>query len=247
MGIDVAATAKEFEKHAQTGYLPEYLAREMHNMSPADRLAVAKQVEWDIKHQSNTSLPKVEFYDSGDLKSVETSEKTASGEFTKHSELDKNTGTVKAELNVSKLNFSYEQSTNIEYVEKDSDGHTTYKYDTTTTSRASGATVSYDEDRWTYDAKTGKQTSHDEKTSWGKKLHEEFDGKTGHQKLADETNPKSNAHRTYDVSTGKLKQEEIDNDDKTHETNKYNSNGDLVSKEKRYGDNGDKGTRTWIY
>jgi hypothetical protein len=247
MGRDIAATAKDFEQHAQKGYLPENLAQELHSLSDTDRLAVAKQIDWDMKHQSNPSLPKVEFYDSGDLKSIEASGKSGTSDFTEHTELYKDSGKIKSELNTTNTKLSYEQSTDIELVERDSNRHMTHKYDLSTRVNGTKVTTTSDDDRWAYDAKSGKQISHDEQTSWGKKLHEEFDATTGKEKSADETNAKGTVHRTYDATTGNLKQENIVNSDKTHETLKYDSNGDKLSREKQYGNNGDKGTRIWTY
>lgn len=76
---------------------------------------------------------------------------------------------------------------------------------------------------------------------------EQFDAKTGKEKFADETHSKGHVHRTYDPATGNLRQADIGNNDKTHETIKYNSNKDKVSREKQYGNNDDEGTRTWNY
>jgi hypothetical protein len=247
MGVDVVATAKAFEQHAEKGYRPEYLASELHNLSDADRLAVAKQIEWDIRHQTNPNLPKIEFYDTGDLKAVETTSKSGESKFVEHYELDKKTSKIKSELKTTNTDNSYEHYSNVEYTERDANGHATYKYDTSLTVHGTKVSSRTEEDRWVYDPKTGKQVSHDETTSEGRKLHEEFDPQTGKAKFADETGPKGNWHRTYDATTGKVQQEDIVYPDKSQETRKYNSNGDKVYSEKRYGNNGDRGTRTWTY
>ncbi|HEY9868346.1 MAG TPA: hypothetical protein V6D08_04215 [Candidatus Obscuribacterales bacterium] len=47
------------------------LAQQLHEMCPEDRLAVAKRMVWDQQQHPSTSLPKIEFYDDGDLKSAE--------------------------------------------------------------------------------------------------------------------------------------------------------------------------------
>ncbi len=247
MSIDVAQTAKDFEQHAQAGKLPELLSRDLHNLNDADRLAVAKQIEWDMRQHQDPSLPKVEFYDTGDLKSVETHEKTNSGEYSEHTELDKNTGKVRSELNTSNTSTSYESVGRAELTERDADGHITHKFSVLTEARGTSVKVTTDDDKWAYDAKTGKKVSHDETTSWGKKVHEEYDGQTGNEKFEDITSPKGSVHRTYDSANGKLRQEDIVNEDKTTETLKYNSNGDKLSREKRYGTNGSEGTRIWNY
>ncbi len=247
MGIDVVATAKEFEQHAQKGYLPEYLGKELHNLSDADRLAVARQIAWDMKQQPDPSLPKIDFFDTGDLKAVERTTKSGDSVFVEHVELDKSTGKIKSELNTTNTKNSYEQYVNVEYRERNADGKTTYKMDQSTTLHGTSFKASFDEDRYSYDPKTGKQISHDEKTSWGKQLHEEYDGNSGKQKLADETSANGKVHRTYDAQTGKIQQEDFIYNDKSQETVKYNANGDMVHKEKRYGDNGSKGTRSWDY
>jgi hypothetical protein len=247
MGRDIVATAKEFEDHAQKGYVPESLAQELHNMSGADRLAVAKQIDWDMKHQSNSSLPKIEFYDSGDLKSVETSGHSGSTEYKEHTELDKDSGKTKIEVKTNNTTLPFESTINVEIIERDSNGNMTHHNDATTEIRGTAVTTSSDDERWSYDGTTGKKLSHDEKTSSGKQLHEEYDATTGKEKFADETNSRGTTHRTYDTNTGNIKQEDIINNDKSHEAIKYNSNGDKVSREKQYGINGDKGTREWLY
>ncbi|MBI2809309.1 MAG: hypothetical protein HYX67_00550 [Candidatus Melainabacteria bacterium] len=141
MGRDIVATAKEFEDHAKKGYLPENLAKELHNISDADRLAVAKQIEWDMKHQPNLSLPKIEFFDSGDLKSVETSGQSGSDTWTDHVELDKASGKVRAELKTDDQKTSYDRTISAELTVKDSNGQTTHRVDTITTVRGTEAKV----------------------------------------------------------------------------------------------------------
>lgn len=247
MGRDIVASAKEFEDHAQKGHLPENLAKELQNMSGADRLAVAKQIEWDMKHQSNPALPKIEFYDSGDLKSVETTGQSGPTTWTDHVELYKSNGKVRAEVKTDDTKLSYEHSTSTELVVKDTSGNTTQHYETRTTLRGVDVQISSNNESWSYDAKTGKRLTHDQATSYGKKLHEEYDATTGKEKSADEVNNNGTIHRTYDSTTGKLKQEDLNNNDKSHETIKYNSNGDRVSREKQYGINGSQGTREWVY
>lgn len=247
MGRDIVAAAKEFEDGAKNGYAPDVLAREMHNMSDADRLATAKQIDWDIKHQSNPALPQIEFYDSGDLKSVETAGKSGSTEWTKHVELDKDNGSVRVEVNKYTSTAPYDTSASVELLEHDSRGHLTRWFSSTTEVVGSKVTINASDDSWSYDTKTGNKISHDAKTSSGSKLHEEYDATTGTEKFADETNSNGSVHRAYDSSTGKLRQEDVDNADKTHETIKYDSNGVKVSREKQYGEHGDKGTREWIY
>lgn len=232
MGIDVVATAKEFQKHAESGYLPENLAKEMQNLSPADRLAVAKQVAWDMQQKPNANLPKIEFYDSGDLKSVEKTTKSGNGEFIDHTVLDKQ-GRTRMEVKTANMKESYETSTNIEIKEKDENGKVTHNFDQTVRVGKSGdVTVTYDDDKYTYDKTTGKRVSHVEKTSWGSR-NIDFDPKTGHEKSAVETNAKGTVQRTYDSSTGKIRQEEFVNNNNTSETVKYNSNGDKLNSEVR--------------
>ncbi|HEY9732007.1 MAG TPA: hypothetical protein V6C89_08845 [Drouetiella sp.] len=247
MGRDIVAAAKEFEDHAKNGYVPDVLARELHSLNAADRLAIAKQIDWDTKHQSDPSLPKIEFYDSGDLKSVDTSGKSGSTEWAKHVQLDKDKGSVRVEVNEYKSSTSYDASASVEMIEHDASGHLTRWYSSTTEIFGSKVTVTTSDDNWSYDAKTGNKVSHDSKSSSGGNLHEEYDANTGKEKFADETSSKGSIHRAYDSSTGKLQQEKIDNADKTHETITYDSNGIKVSREKQYGDHGDKGTREWIY
>ncbi|MBS1952638.1 MAG: hypothetical protein JST89_00485 [Cyanobacteria bacterium SZAS-4] len=247
MGRDIVASAKEFEDHAQKGYLPENLANELHNMSGADRLAVAKQIEWDMKHQLNAALPKIEFYDTGDLKSVETSGQSGSTAWTDHVELDKNSGKVRAEAKTDDTKLSYERITSTELTVKDTNGNTTQHYETSTRVSGVDVKISSNNESWSYDAKSGKMLTHDQATSYGKKLHEEYDATTGKEKSADEVNSNGTVHRTYDPNTGKLRQEDLNNNDKSHETIKYNSNGDRLSREKQYGVNGSQGTREWVY
>lgn len=247
MGRDIVAAAKDFEEHAKHGYLPDVLARELHSMSPEDRLAVAKQIDWDMKHQTDATLPKIDFYDSGDLKSVETTGKSGSMNWSKHVELDKNQSNTSAEVYTTSEDNGNNHSSTVELTEKDARGHLTHSYRSSTDLHGVDLTVTISDDNWSYDATTGKQVTHDRSTSWGEKVHEEYDAATGNEKFADITNSRGSIHRTYDASTGKLRQEDIDNADKTHETVKYNSNGDKLSREKQYGDHGDKGTREWVY
>lgn len=251
MGVDVVETAKAFEQHAEKGYRPENLARELNNLSDADRLAVAKQIEWDMRHQSNPNLPKLEFYDTGNLKSVETTEKFSAGTLTETdlTVLDKTTGKVKSEYVTTVVDDKSrnEFSTRLEIKERDAKGNLTYNYETAVRLNGTYITANYEEDRYTYDATTGRQTSHDEKTSWGRKVHEEFDPKTGKEKFAIIEEPNANTRRTYDQTTGKIQQEDIVNADKSQETIKYDSNGTMIYSEKRLGNNGSKGTRSWNY
>ncbi len=250
MGVDVVATAKTFEQHAEKGHIPELLARELNSLSDADRLAVAKQIEWDMKHQSNPDLPKVEFYDTGNLKSIERVEKFSSGTGTETevTVLDKTTGKTKAEyittvVNDPKLN---EFSTRLEILERDTKGHLTLMYNTAIRLNGTKITAHYDENRYAYDPTTGKQITHDERTSWGRKVHEEYDPKTGHEKFAVIEDPKGNINRTYDQTTGELRQEDIVRP-KSQQTIKYNSNGDKIYSETRFGKNGDKGMEIFNY
>ena len=250
MGVDVVETAKAFEQHTEKGYLPENLAKELNNLSDADRLAVAKQVQWDMAHQSNPDLPKLEFYDTGSLKSIERTGKYSNGTLTEtdHKVLD-TTGYVKSEVikTVVEDKNRNEFSTRIEIKERNASGHLTYNHESSARLMGTYIAVNTEEDHYTYDATTGKQTSHDETTSWGRKVHEEFDPKTGKEKIAIIEDPKGNAVRRYDRTTGKLQQEEIVYPDKSQETIKYDSNGDKIYNEKRWGNNGDRGTRSWNY
>ncbi len=250
MGVDVIATAKAFEDHAQKGYLPENLAKELNNLSDADRLAVAKQVQWDMAHQSNPDLPKLEFYDTGSLKSIERTGKYSNGTLTEtdHKTLDAS-GYVKSEIikTVVEDPNRNEFSTRLEIKERNASGKYTRTFETSARLMGTYMAVNTEEDFYAYDAKTGKQISHDEITSWGRKVHEEFDPKTEKQKIAIIEEPSSNKVRTYDRTTGKLQQEEIVYPDKSQETVKYDSNGDKIYNEKRWGNNGDKGTRSWNY
>lgn len=246
MGRDITEAAKEFEKHAKSGYRPDNLARELHNMSPEDRLAVAKQIDWDMKHQSDASLPKIDFYDSGDLKSVDTSGISGTMKWTEHVELDKDQGYVNREVDTTSSDSPQYHSDSIEVKEHDERGHLTRWSNSRTEIYDLKVKVTLSDDSWSYDNRTHKMTAHDRTTSWGEKMHEVYDATTGNEKYADISNSKATTHRTYDAN-GKLSQEEIDNADKTHESVKYNSNGDRISREKQYGNHGDEGTREWIY
>jgi len=66
---EIAAKATELEKAAERGN-EHYLANELHDMSPQERLAVAKQIMWDQQQHPSPSLPRLEFFDDGDLKSA---------------------------------------------------------------------------------------------------------------------------------------------------------------------------------
>ncbi len=235
MGIDTVATAKEFEKHAESGYIPELLARELHNLSDTDRQAVARQISWDSQQNSSPTLPKIEFYDSGDLKTVERTGKSGSTDFTNRYEMDKGTGHIKSEAETLTTKSAGETYTAATYTEKDpNSGHLTYKLDTSTTIRGTSISTNVDEDRWAYDANTGKMKSHDEKTSWGRTVHDEYDSATGREKYADITTKTGKEHRTYDATTGNIRSSEIDNFDNTRQKTLYNSNGDKISDEKTY-------------
>lgn len=254
MGVDVIATAKVFEEHAKDGHLPELLARELNNLSDADRLAVAKQVRWDMQQQQQQdpklNLPKLEFYDTGSLKSIERTGKYSNGTLT---ETDQKTldasGYVKSEIvkTVVEDPSRNEFSTRLEIKERNANGKYTRTFETSARLMGNYMQVNTEEDFYAYDAKTGKQISHDEVTSWGRKVHEEFDPTTGKDKIAIIEEPNSKKVRTYDKTSGKLQQEEIVYADKSQETIKYDSNGDKVYSEKRWGNNGDKGTRSWNY
>jgi YD repeat-containing protein len=68
--MDIVQEAQKLEKEVKSGHI-EQVSEELHNMNQADRLAVAKQIEADQK-KPNSSLPPLEFYESGDLKSADT-------------------------------------------------------------------------------------------------------------------------------------------------------------------------------
>jgi YD repeat-containing protein len=86
--MDVEKEAQRLEQDAKVGLI-EDMSRELHEMSPADRLAVARQIQSDQKAHPDPSLPKMEFYDSGDLKS---SDSNMAGDTTVHTSYDRNSG-----------------------------------------------------------------------------------------------------------------------------------------------------------
>jgi YD repeat-containing protein len=86
--MDAVQEAKKLEQEVKAGNL-DSVSEELHKMNPADRSAVAKQIESDQKAHPNASLPQVDFYDSGDLKS---SERKLDEETTIHTTYDKASG-----------------------------------------------------------------------------------------------------------------------------------------------------------
>lgn len=244
MGRDIVQAAKEFEEHAKQGYRPEALARELHNMTETERLAVAKQVSWDMKSQTNFNLPKIEFYDSGDVKSVETSGKSGDLTYTNHVELDKVSGKVRVEVETTNSpQPGGGQRSTLDITERDDRGQLTHTYRSSTELRGVQLKVYHEDDKYSYDSKTGKLTAHDETTSEGRIMHEEYDATTGKQRTADVTSKAGNSHRTYDSTTGELLREEKVNADQSRETLDYDSQGRLKTREKSTKD----GTREWQY
>jgi hypothetical protein len=73
---EIGQEATRLEKVAATS--EGALARQLHEMCPEDRLAVAKRIVWDQKQDPSPSLPRIDFYHDGDLKSAER--KDADGE-----------------------------------------------------------------------------------------------------------------------------------------------------------------------
>ncbi len=155
-----------------------------------------------MRHQSNPNLPKLEFYDTGNLKMVETTEKFNGGlTETDLTVLDKTTGKIKSEYVTTVVDDKSrnEFSTRLEIKERDARGNLTYSYETAVRLNGTYMTANSEEDRYTYDATTGKQISHDETTSWGRKVHEEFNPQTGK-----ENSPSSKSLRpTHVVPTTK--------------------------------------------
>ena len=68
--VEVEQTAKRMEQTAERGDT-DAMAKELHEMAPDDRKAVANQIKEDQREKPSDGLPKLEFFDgTGDLKSV---------------------------------------------------------------------------------------------------------------------------------------------------------------------------------
>jgi len=66
-------------------------AGQLHDMKPEDRLAVAKQIQWDQQQHPSDSLPKLDFYTDGDVKTAVSQSRDQSGA-TEERRFDDNTG-----------------------------------------------------------------------------------------------------------------------------------------------------------
>lgn len=66
--IEIEQTADRMEKSAERGD-SDAVAKELHEMAPDDRKAIAAKINEDQKEKPADGLPKMEFYDTGDLKS----------------------------------------------------------------------------------------------------------------------------------------------------------------------------------
>ncbi len=66
---EVQQTADKLEKVAERGDV-DTVAKELHDMAPDDRKAIAAKIKEDQKEKSSDGLPKLEFYDTGDVKSA---------------------------------------------------------------------------------------------------------------------------------------------------------------------------------
>jgi len=96
--MDIEKEAQRLEQEIKSGQI-EAVSEELRNMSPDDRKAVAQQIEKDQQQKPADQIPPVDFYDSGELKSVDTN----LDETTQiHTEYDKATGKRKSEDFTSK-------------------------------------------------------------------------------------------------------------------------------------------------
>jgi len=66
---EVEQAADKLEKVAERGDT-DAVAKELHEMAPDDRKAIAAKIKEDQKEKSSDGLPQMEFYDTGDLKSA---------------------------------------------------------------------------------------------------------------------------------------------------------------------------------
>ena len=71
---EIEQTAKQLEQEAASGKQDALnrLGQELHNMSPDERLAIAKRIGQDQRQQPSPPLVKMEFTDTGDLTFVDT-------------------------------------------------------------------------------------------------------------------------------------------------------------------------------
>jgi hypothetical protein len=100
--MDFQQEARKLEQEIKGGHI-EDASEALHQMSPADRKAVAEQIKKDQQERKSDGLPPLTFYDSGDLKSADT----VMDEHTKiHTEYDKDSGRRKSEDYISDNNSS---------------------------------------------------------------------------------------------------------------------------------------------
>ena len=225
--MDHQAVEKEAKKLEQLALneQTDKMAQELHSLSPADRRAVAKQIEKDAKQDSSGFLPTMEFAASGDLKSVVEVNRVGRDNRREvdHKEYDPATGKLKY------------------FDAKGADNSTAHEeYDSTT-----GKKKSYDEknadkseEHWKYDPVTGNLMTKDLTESNGVKMHFDYDPATGQRLSEDFKDASGNTtyhgeHR-YDPTTKKQVSESITNEDGSTKRTEYDAvTGQQKSQEER--------------
>ncbi len=101
---EVESAARNLE-HSAEGGNTDNMARELHSMSKEDRIAVAKQIR-DDQQKANSTLPIVEFYESGDLKAADNNNNLQK----EHTVYDQSSGAKKSS-HVEKWDGPVEDST----------------------------------------------------------------------------------------------------------------------------------------
>jgi len=242
---EIETAAKTIEAHAESGYIPDVLYRELNNMKPEDRLAIAKEITWNQAHENKAlGLPDVDLvFDerSGDLKQVNKVDRYGSV----ITEIDPATGKKRAETEVTKSG-NWEHFQRNEYNDK---GRLTSQVEV-----SSNGFIEVE--KWDYDATTGKlrayeenSVSYDGKTIFPRVGTEKgtYDPKSGEPLVTDITTPNGTERRTYQYGTdGKLHREvhHKENNDKSVEDIVYAGTGNMMSKHKVY-ENG--ASNHWTY
>ncbi len=196
---------KEIEREAHKlegvtgGKSVDGLADELHKMDPKDRIAVAKQVLMDQQSKSSVDLPTLSFYDSGDVRAVDTK----SGKMQSHYEFDKSSGKrTKDDVQLE-------------------DSHEVRRYDAVTHKMTNDSITWKNGDNYTgvYDSATGNVVSEDRARFHGKQVqHTEYDSKTGNRLVVDEQSlDHTKRHIEYNQQGRKNEEKDTDKDGNTVE------------------------------
>lgn len=215
---EIESQAKALEQKAEKGDT-DAVARQLHGLSPADRMTIAKEIEDDERSKSYPSLPMLGFSATGELQmaaqcnprgctdaeyDTNTANPISSGLETRDGYLDRR------EYDPKTGNPKSWDTKDIDFTGGFTMDHSHYEYDPTT-----GRTISSDDNFpdgstehtvWHYDRTTGKLKSTDGRKSDGSASHSEYDLETGKLISVDVKNlDGSTDHTEYDPKTGDLK------------------------------------------